>query len=43
MKNKLIIGGFFVMAIGFLVQVQIVFWLGIASVLSGLFMTEPRT
>ena len=43
MKNKLIIGGFFAMAIGFSVQVQILFWLGVASVLGGLFMTEPRT
>jgi hypothetical protein len=43
MKNKLIIGGFFAMAIGFSVPVPILLWLGLASVLSAFFMTEPRT
>ena len=43
MKNSLLIGGFFAMAVGFSVPVPILFWLGLASVLGGFFMTEPRT
>ncbi len=40
MKSPLIIGGFFAMAVGFATPLPMLFWLGVASVLGGLFVKE---